>query len=162
MIAVRQLLALALLIGLAGSQGVAATYELVAWKGSLPSNAVQAGEDDAGAPLFVCVASVYGGEHPGKLDESGVCHVALDGQGKTFEQDFKVVVGPSEGTWIPVSNGVPDNAFAAGGDDDGPIPVCRVSTWGGLHPGKVLEGWCHVANEGEEHYFSEGFEVLVE
>ncbi len=159
--AARLLLALVILAGLAGL-AEAASYELVAWEGSLPADAVQAGEDKASAPLYVCVASAWGGEHPGKLDEAGVCHVALGGEERTFEDDFQVLVGPPEGDWVPISDGTPDNAFAAGGDDGGPIPVCRVSTWGGLYPGKLVDGWCYVADGGEEHYFTEDYEVLVE
>ena len=76
----------------------------------------QIGDRD-GAPLYVCVASAWGGDHPGKLVEDGTCAVALGGEERDFADDFQVLVGPAEGEWLPMTDKAPDNAFAAGGDE---------------------------------------------
>ena len=143
-----------------------ADYELVAWDGSMPSDAVRAGEDDSGSALYACVASGWDGQHPGALSEDGTCMVAWGGQQHDLEDGFQVLVSTTspDGEWVHLPDGgVPDNAFHAGGDDSGPLLVCRVGSWGGRYPGKLTEaGWCYVAHAGEEHYFTDDYEVLVE
>lgn len=144
----------------------AAEYALVEWDGSLPGDAVAAGSDSSGATLYVCVASGWGGHHPGSLGADGRCLVAWGGQQHEFDGDFQVLVGGTapEGTWQDMPDGgVPGGAFPAGGDDSGPLLVCRVAAWGGTFPGKLTEaGWCYVAHDGDEHYFTSDYEVLVE
>lgn len=145
---------------------LAADYALVEWGGTLPGDAVRAGVDSGGAPLHVCVASGWDGHHPGALTDGGRCLVAWGGQQHEFDSGFQVLASGSspDGDWQQVSEGqVPDNAFRAGGDDSGPLLVCRVDAWGGTIPGKLTEsGWCYVAHAGEEHYFTGDYEVLVE
>ena len=159
------LMTLAMMAGLAlfGGHGLADAYELEPWAGTLPANAVRAG-DDGGEPLFVCVVAGWGGQHPGVLDNLGVCRVAWGGQEHQFDDDFLVLVDSGDGSWETVAAGeVPDGAFRAGGDDSGALYVCRAGVGGALVPGKLTaEGWCYVARNGEELYFTKDYEVLLE
>jgi hypothetical protein len=154
-------LALVLGAGLAFAQGL----DLSPWSGAVPGDAVAAGQGADGSDLFVCVASSWGGEHPGRLTADGICHVPWGGKEHSFDGDFLVLVGSSSAAvaWQPVTKGkVPAGAYPAG-DDGGPIYVCRVDTKDGLLPGKLTDdGWCYVAISGNELTFADGYEVLVE
>ena len=141
---------------------LAGGYVLQPWEGEVPAGALEAGADDNGNPLYICVVSNWGGQHPGELAGGG-CQVAWGGQAHRFEKDFMVLIGES-GNWVKVgADGIPEGAFRAGGDEDGPMYVCRVEAWGGVHPGKLSEDrWCYVTHDGGEQPFTEGYEVLVE
>jgi len=158
-----------LLAGILGFVSVclpAAALELVPWEGSLPSDAILAGHEGGGSELAVCVVSDWGGQHPGALTEDGTCRVAWGGQEHLVSHGLLVLVGGSadDGEWVAAEEGsVPGNAFRAGGDDGGPLYVCRAPVDNGLVPGKLTDhGWCYVAHDGEEHYFVTDYEVLVE
>jgi len=144
--------------------GSAQSYTQIPWEGSVSPDALRAGTDEDGSPLYLCVVTSWGGSHPGELTAAGECQVAWGGQGHSFDEGFAVVVGDPEGEWrVMEDGGIPAGAYPAGGDDSGPIYICRVDSWGGLHPGKLTEeAWCYVAHDGEEHYFTQDYEVLVE
>jgi hypothetical protein len=143
---------------------VAAALELVPWPGQLPGDALTAGVAADGSALGVCVVSDWGGRHPGILGADGACSVAWGGQAHRFEADFLVLVDDGSAGWEAVGDGgLPASAFPAGGDDSGPIFVCRVDARGGRYPGKLTnEGWCYVPAEGEELVFTGDYEVLVD
>jgi hypothetical protein len=142
----------------------AAALELLPWQGRLPGDALAAGTAADGSTLGVCVVNGWGGSHPGILGADGVCSVAWGGQEHRVESDFLVLVDDGAAGWEAVGDeGPPAGAFPAGGDDSGPIFVCRVSAWGGVYPGKLTdEGWCYVPADGSEHVFTDDYEVLVD
>jgi hypothetical protein len=140
---------------------LADAYDLTPWSGSLPGGAVEGGEDSDGGALFICVASRWGGQHPGSLSSAGMCSVAWGGEAHSLDADFQVLVGAASWVHMP-DGGIPDRAFVAG-DDGGPLYVCRALTQGGLYPGRLnAEGWCYIAAGGVENVFTEAYEVLVE
>jgi hypothetical protein len=121
--------------------------------GYVPPDAIRAGTDDDGAPLFLCSAEFAGGFHPGKLKRAfKACDISYEGK----EQPIPTytVVTPAWAT-VPIAWG--DDYltydFPAGVDIDGqPLYICRAYFGGGIHPGKTKSSWttCHIGWAGKE------------
>jgi hypothetical protein len=113
--------------------------------GFVPQDAIRAGTDNDGTPLYICSAFFEGGTHPGKLHSSfGGCNISYGGVEHTISNYF--VLRPD---WL----GVPKFDFPAGVDSDGsPLHVCRAFIDGGLYPGKMRANWtnCNVGLGGKE------------
>jgi len=69
--------------------------------------------------------------------------------------------GP-ELSWEPWTGRVPRNAIEGGVDFNGttPLYICRSRHVNGVHPGKLLNGQCHIGWGGKEVVLPR-FEVLV-
>jgi Protein of unknown function (DUF3421) len=122
--------------------------------GFVPQDAIRAGTDADGTPLYICLAVFNGGSFPGKLHSSfGGCNISYAGVEHTISSYF--VLRPD---WL----GIPNFDFPAGTDTDGsPLHVCRAFSGGGLYPGKMRSTWstCNFGLSGKEQ--SSGvFEVL--
>ncbi|XP_062566669.1 natterin-3-like [Saccostrea cucullata] len=131
---------------------------------SIPPEAVRAGYEADGRPLFIARAIMSGTMTPGK------CGYHLDGARIPYASSehivncYEVLVFPSISNgfldWQKCSNGyVPDNAFKT---DDG-IYVGRAYHEGSLVPGKihVSHKTAYVSYGGDEHAIKD-YEVLTE
>jgi hypothetical protein len=113
--------------------------------GFVPQDAIRAGTDVDGTPLYICSAIYAGGSHPGKLHSSfGGCNISYAGVEHTISS--YLVFRPN---WL----GIPKFDFRAGTDTDGsPLHVCRAFFSGSLYPGKTRETWktCNFGLAGKE------------
>ncbi len=102
--------------------------------GFVPNDAIRAGTDVDGTPLYICSAFFGDGTHPGKLHSSfGGCNISYGGVEHTITNYY--VLRPD---WL----GIPDYDFPAGVDVDGsPLHVCRGFFNKGLYPGKKRQTW---------------------
>ncbi|CAO1428337.1 unnamed protein product [Diamesa hyperborea] len=103
-----------------------------------PFNAVSAGHDSDGTPIFVGRALEGFTTIPAKVMPSKqACYVSFNGQ-EIFKPSFEYLVG--EGfEWVGSSSGhVPDNAVLSGNEQTGePLYVGRAHHDGSLTPGKI-------------------------
>jgi len=122
--------------------------------GFVPQDAIRAGTDADGTPLYICSAFFAGGTHPGKLHSSfGGCNISYGGAEHTVTDYF--VLRPD---WL----GIPTFDFPAGTDVDGtPLHVCRAFFDGRLYPGKTRAAWttCNIGLGGKEQAVS-SYEIL--
>ena len=114
--------------------------------GFVPHDAIRAGTDADGTPLYICSAVYDGSSIPGKLHSSfHGCNVSYGGVEHTIF-DYYVLV-PS---WL----GAPFYDFPAGVDSDGStLYVCRALLNGGIqYPGKKRKTWtdCDYGFAGKE------------
>jgi hypothetical protein len=106
--------------------------------GSLPPNAVYAGNDSDGSPLYVGRAFHDGDQLPAKVIPSKqiayVCHNGLE----IPKHQYEALTGIGF-TWIASSNGhVPPNAVLGGQTNTGePLHIGRTHHQGSLTPGKI-------------------------
>jgi hypothetical protein len=119
---------------------------IAADNGFVPHDAIRAGTDVDGTPLYICSAIFDGSTIPGKLHSSfHGCNVSYGGVEHTVF-DYYVLV-PS---WL----GAPFFDFPAGVDVDGnPLYVCRGLLNGGIqYPGKMQRTWknCNYGLAGRE------------
>lgn len=126
----------------------------------IPSNALRAGNEANGTPLYIARANYEGGLHVGKAN-SGEAYIPYGGR-EVYVQNYEVYTGT--GTWIRISNGnFPQNAIVGGREADGtPLYIARAAIEGGIHIGKAKasnEAW--ISYGGVERYFANNFEVLV-
>ena len=122
--------------------------------GFVPQDAIRAGTDVDGTPLYICSAQYNGAALPGKLHSSfGGCNISYAGVEHTISSYN--VLRPD---WL----GIPDYDFQAGVDVNGaPLHICRAYLSGGIYPGKKQESWtsCNVGLSGLEET-SNRFDVL--
>lgn len=103
-----------------------------------PFNAVSAGHDSDGTPIYIGRALEGFTNIPAKVIPSKqACYVSFDGQ-EMFKPNFDYLVGDGF-EWVGSSSGhVPDNAVLAGNDQSGePHYVGRAHHAGSLTPGKI-------------------------
>lgn len=62
--------------------------------------------------------------------------------------------------WIKYSGTTPENAISDTQGNGQALPVCRGNFREGVHPGKLVDGWCKIGWGGDEYALSI-FEVLV-
>lgn len=140
------------------------TYSWAPCHGSyVPPNAVVAGQDKDGSPLYVGRAFHEGDLLPGKVSTSiGGAFVAWGG-GEHMKHDFEVLLS-NHVAWQFARNGeVPPEAIAAGTTQDGEkLYIGRVLHEGSLSPGKVQpsHGCLYISFGGQEVRFNE-YEVLI-
>lgn len=118
--------------------------------GFVPQDAIRAGVDDDGSPLYICAAFFSDGTHPGKLHSSfGGCNISYAGVEHTVSDYFVLVPD-----WLGSSK----FDFPAGIDTDGsPLSVCRAFLNGGfIYPGKIRSTWsaCSFGLSGKEQWGS--------
>jgi hypothetical protein len=122
--------------------------------GFVPQDAIRAGTDVDGTPLYICSALFNNGRHPGKLHSSfGGCNITYGGVEHTIS-DY-IVLRPD---WL----GIPNFDFPAGTDTDGStLHVCRGFLSGGLYPGKTRQTWttCNFGLGGKEQT-AKDYEIL--
>lgn len=123
--------------------------------GHVPPDAVVAGNQSNGEPLYVGRAHVGGSLSVGKIHPSHNCiYVPFDGTEHSVHQ-YEVLVAAKRSTWVPTSRfaPLPDGAILAGHDQDGTqIYVGRAGHHGDLLPAKVLPSKqaAYVAYGGQE------------
>lgn len=132
---------------------------------AVPANAMQAGKEADGTPLYVAKAHYNGSVQPGKVRRGfGGALVPYGGQEVRVEE-YKVLTRlAQECDWVRAQNGrVPAGAVQGGHEADGtPLYVARARYMGGVHPGKIRKGFggAHVTYAGKEVEVSD-YEVLV-
>jgi hypothetical protein len=135
---------------------------ITAANGDVPRDAILAGTDIDGAPLYICLAYAHDGLHPGKLRrEFGACDISWGGH-EEFYSGYQVLA-PFWQSQAPAGG----LDFPAGYDVDGTtLHVCRAygflgdPTWG-LYPGKYRPdfGTCNFGKYGQERWGTP-FDVL--
>jgi len=132
--------------------------------GHVPPEAVVAGNQSDGEPLYVGRASIGGALMTGKIHPSHNCiYVPFDGVEQSIPQ-YEVLVAPRRSTWVPstIHSPLPEGAILAGHDQDGsPIYVGRAWHGGDQVPAKVLPSKhaCYIPHGGQE-ILKDSFEVL--
>ncbi|XP_052772092.1 natterin-3-like [Mya arenaria] len=131
--------------------------------GDIPDNAVRAGYEENGQPLFIARAEMEDGvKTPGKAGPklSGA-HIPW-GNKEVVVENYEILVHSPNSVgyyeWLPCSGGdVPENAFKT---SDG-IYIGRCHYEGGLVPGKVStsHGCAYISYGGEEEELPE-YQVL--
>ena len=131
--------------------------------GQMPANAIVAGKNHNGLPLYVCRGEHEGGLYPGILDETSLdCSIHHGGR-EFLINDFEVLTGEKY-KWISVFNGeIPFDALQAGkGLEGNSIYVCRGEMDSVWRPGTISQAddGCRVLNAGKEQT-ALWYEVLV-
>lgn len=122
-------------------------YSWRTYHGSIPSNAVVGGRE-AGRTLYICQARYMDGVHPGKLVD-GRCNITWGGT-EIQQKHFRILVSDNL-RWRSVRDGrIPSSAIAGGGERGQPLYVCQARYSGGIHPGKVFDGSCHIGYNGRD------------
>jgi hypothetical protein len=117
--------------------------------GVLPDG-VFIGGQEPDRPLAVCRAEHADGLHPGKV-VGRRCNIGFNGR-EIEVHTFEVLVDGEGLVWEAARKGEEVvGAFEGGWEGDVPLPVCRAELNRGLHPGKLLEGRCHIGYGGYEH-----------
>lgn len=129
----------------------------------VPANAVLAGNDADGSPMYVGRAHHNGDQLVAKVIPSKqAAYVAYNGQ-EVLKQQFDILVG--EGfQWIGSGNGhVPDGAVAAGRTSSGEeLFIGRAHHCGALTPGKIHKSHgCLYIPFGGSEVSVKSYEVLV-
>lgn len=130
--------------------------------GWVPADAIQAGQESNGTPLYSCTATYNSGNHPGKVRAAfGGCNIGYGGKEITL-RNYSVLTG--NGWWAPATFGaIPYNAVQAGSEaNQEPLFICRAKLFGGVHPGKIRQGFagCNIAYGSNEHVVP-AYDVLV-
>ena len=107
----------------------------------LPPEAIPAGRERDGTPLYACRAMHQGVQHPGKRVSDGRCHIGWGGQAVQVSA-FELLAAAS-GTWAAPADLA--RAYVAGSEHGKPLYLCRAPHEGGVHPGKMLDGKCNIA-----------------
>lgn len=122
--------------------------------GSMPPPTItpNGGYEANGEPLFVCRASMNGGMHPGKIRNGfNGCNIGYGGREETVVS-YQVFTG--HGRWTTAQFGaIPQGMIQAGREANGqPLGVCRAQWSGGVHPGKIRNGFsgCNIGYGGRE------------
>jgi hypothetical protein len=127
---------------LASNSGEARAEWVDATTGNIPG-----GED--GKSLYVCRAFYQGGIHPGKIqNEFGGCNIGYGGK-EVRVPSYAVLTA----RWVGAANGnIPPGAFAGGEEGGQSLFVCRATYQGGIHPGKIRDGFggCNIGYGGRE------------
>jgi hypothetical protein len=131
--------------------------------GQTPPNAIAAGKNRNGQPLYVCRAQYEGGIYPGTLaDTSRYCSISCDGKEVSLS-NYEILSGNSY-SWVPVYNGeIPFDALPAGNEREGnPLYICRGEANSEWRSGKIRQtyGGCIVPYAGKE-LTAPWYEVLV-
>lgn len=129
----------------------------------LPQNAVYAGQDTDGDPIYVGRASHAGDHIPCKLiPNKQAAFIAYDGQ-EIPKNSFEVLCG-TDFTWVPSSGGsVVQNALVGGRTINGePLYIGRAHYAGSLTPGKIhTSHGCLYFSYGGKEISMRQYEVLV-
>ncbi len=122
--------------------------------GSVPRNAVVAGNESNGERLYVCRAAYHGGFHPGKVRAAFKACLFGAGGEEQSAQSYEVLVG-GPAVWVPAQDGtVPPNAVPGGREGSGErLFVCRAQFEGGTHSGKLRAAFkgCNISYGRKEH-----------
>lgn len=122
--------------------------------GSIPSNAVEGGEDSDGSVLYICRTSHRGTDVPGKVVGTK-CNYNW-GSTEYTSGSFDILVG-NGAYWTQNLN--TRNAVVGGASEDETYYVCRAFASGGSHPGRLQNGKCNYSFGGRG-YSVTNFEVL--
>jgi hypothetical protein len=117
----------------------------------LPANMVVGGhQPNPPYTLFVCRGYYQGGMHPGKL-VGHFCNIGWGG-GEIRLSQYQVLVSRAPLGWAPVGNGgfIPRNALDVGYENGRTLYACQMKYRGGVHPGKVVDNYCHIGWGGKE------------
>ncbi|MBI5516716.1 MAG: DUF3421 domain-containing protein [Deltaproteobacteria bacterium] len=132
-------------------------------KGTVPKGSLEGGHESDGTPLYVVRAAHGDGVHPGKVNpNSRGAFIAWGGE-EVLLSSYDVLQDDGGVAWRPARHGdIPGDAFEVGQESDGtPLYVARASWEGGLHPGKIRDGFrgVHLSYGGGEHEVA-SYEVL--
>jgi hypothetical protein len=157
----RTVIHLALLVGMMAPLRARADDWVNESGGGIPTDAVIAGTDNDGAPLYACRAAWGSGLHLGKM-RAGWPGCDIPYGGREVSVPNYQVLAPS---WVAASNGaIPEGAIQSGVDAGGqPLYICRDHfNANDLHPGKIRAGFpgCKIGYGGHE-YDRLNYEVLV-
>ena len=119
----------------------------------MPPNAIVAGKNGNGQPLYVCRAQYEGGLYPGTLaGGSRDCSISCEGREYSLSQ-YEILVGNGY-NWVSVYNGeIPFDALPAGNEQKGKILyICRGEVNSEWHAGKIRQTYsgCSVPYAGKE------------
>jgi len=144
----------------AGNHGQA-VYWVPTQGGNIPPNAIQAGNEQDGTPLYVARAFLEGGVHPGKAGRhlnlwKGGAAISYGGREIAVDK-YEVLAGdPSKIRWIPADGMLRVQGWQpieGGREANGKfLFIISAEIEGGWHPGKIQDGDDHanVAYGGSE------------
>lgn len=133
----------------------------VSKNGQTPPNALQAGYEADGTPLYIARSFYNNSFVIGKVRANAQEAFVPYGGREILQTSFSVYTGT--GSWVLVRAGqsVPPNAIVAGQEANGtPLYIARASMGGGLHIGKSRGRDAFIPFDGKEVVVS-SFEVLV-
>ncbi|XP_052859693.1 uncharacterized protein LOC128266943 [Anopheles cruzii] len=141
-----------------------ATWEFCPPNAPIPQNAILAGHDTDGSPLYVGRAIYKDDQLPGKVAANRhLAYVSYGGREHT-KSSFEVLVNGNV-SWVRSGFGeVPRNAIVGGRTtSDEPMYIGRANYQGSLTPGKISQRdrALYIAYGGREIYIR-NYEVLVE
>lgn len=132
--------------------------------GTIPDNALEAGRESDGRPLYIARVHHEGGVHPGKAGAHlKGAHIGWGGQEITVPK-YEELMNVRGLDWHPTTGGdVPEHAVVVGNESNGEA-LYAVRAWhaDGLHIGKIRDGWsaASIAFGGQEIQVS-NYKVLV-
>jgi Protein of unknown function (DUF3421) len=127
--------------------------------GLIPTNALVAGNEADGSPLYIARASYQGGLQVGKAN-SKTAFIVYGGKEYSI-QNYEVFIGT--GKWVAAtSNNFPSNAIIGGKENDGTLLyIARAKLSNGIHTGKVHKNGQAWIGYGGTEYTIEQYEVLT-
>jgi len=137
--------------------------EAVRWapyRGVIPRRAISGGYEN-GHNLAICRTRYRGGIHPGKV-VSGNCNITYAGR-EISQANFRILVGKQRQLhWADAIPGrVPRTAVVGGFERGHPLYICHGRYFGGVHPGKVVQGNCNIGYGGREIYLR-NYQILAQ
>lgn len=126
-----------------------------------PNNALRAGNEADGSPLYIARVTHEGGVHIGKTRANSNEALISYGGSELILGNYEVYTGT--GQWIRASaTNFPQNAVQGGREADGtPLYIIRATIDGGIHPGKAWRnGNASIPYGGVERIMTD-FEVLT-
>lgn len=150
----------AMLLLFAGQSALMAQWQQV-FEGRIPANALRAGYEADGTPLYIARVGYQRGTHTGKAQSGWEAAAIPYGGAELWIRDYDVFVG--QGSWVWVNGGaIPESAIRGGIEADGrPLFIARAAIGGGLHPGKAHRGGGAMIPYGGVEHLIDRYEVLV-
>lgn len=130
--------------------------------GVIPSNALRAGNEPDGTPIYIARVNHEGGVQIGKARQNEAFAFIPYGGKELYLGNYEVYIGT--GTWSKGALGnFPSQAVRGGQEANGaPLYMVRKNIEGGIHPGKAnANGEAFIPYGGKELYFTNDYEVLV-
>ena len=136
--------------------------------GWIPENAIRAGYEEDGRPLYVARARIEGVMTPGKAGPHlpGACIPYYDKEHIFEKYEILVLPAGSSGFYqyepVHASRRVPENALKTDDNDHGfSVYVGRFYHRGSLIPGKIVPDLCAYGPYRGEEVSSDAYEYLV-
>lgn len=129
----------------------APTEWILVSNGQIPANALKAGNESDGTPIYIARTKHEGGLHIGKARQGDIAAAIPYGGKELWLGNYEVYTG--SGTWVAAVSGktLPAGVIQGGNEPNGNRQyIGRAAIAGGIHPGKVIGTQAWIPYDGKE------------